>query len=58
MKITFTEASWSDYIWLQENDKRLLKRRDLIAHLEKFACYLIRHGGKHAYAFICEQINL
>ena len=30
MKITFTEASWSDYHWLQENDKRLLKRVNLL----------------------------
>lgn len=30
MKITFTEASWSDYIWLQENDKKLLKRVNLL----------------------------
>ncbi|WP_424102539.1 Txe/YoeB family addiction module toxin [Moorena producens] len=30
MKITFTEASWSDYIWLQENDKMLLKRVNLL----------------------------
>ncbi|NEO82212.1 MAG: type II toxin-antitoxin system YoeB family toxin [Moorea sp. SIO4G3] len=30
MKITFTEASWSDYKWLQENDKRLLKRVNLL----------------------------
>jgi len=26
MKITFTESSWLDYLWLQENDKKLLKR--------------------------------
>ncbi|EGJ29043.1 MAG: type II toxin-antitoxin system YoeB family toxin [Moorea sp. SIO3E2] len=32
MKITFTEASWSDYIWLQENDKRLLKRVNLLVY--------------------------
>ena len=30
MKITFTEASWSDYLWLQENDKKLLKRVNLL----------------------------
>ena len=30
MKITFTEASWSDYNWLQENDKRLLQRVNLL----------------------------
>ena len=24
-----------------------MKRRDLIAQLEKAGCYLIRHGGKH-----------
>ncbi len=30
MKITFTEASWSDYLWLQENDKNLLKRVNLL----------------------------
>ncbi|MFM1841660.1 MAG: hypothetical protein RLZZ490_391 [Cyanobacteriota bacterium] len=26
MKITFTETGWLDYIWLQNNDKKLLKR--------------------------------
>ncbi|NCO74529.1 MAG: Txe/YoeB family addiction module toxin [Cyanobacteria bacterium] len=30
MKITFTEASWLDYIWLQDNDKKLLKRVNLL----------------------------
>ncbi len=30
MKITFTEVSWSDYLWLQENDKKLLKRVNLL----------------------------
>ena len=30
MKITFTEASWADYLWLQENDKKLLKRVNLL----------------------------
>jgi predicted RNA binding protein YcfA (HicA-like mRNA interferase family) len=24
-----------------------MKRRDLIKHLEKMGCILIRHGGKH-----------
>ncbi|AOY80613.1 type II toxin-antitoxin system HicA family toxin [Moorena producens JHB] len=24
-----------------------MKRRDLIAYLEKSGCYVIRHGGKH-----------
>lgn len=26
MKLTFTEESWDDYLWFQENDKKLLKR--------------------------------
>ncbi len=30
MKITFTESSWLDYFWLQENDKKLLKRINLL----------------------------
>ena len=30
MKITFTEAAWSDYLWLQENNKKLLKRVNLL----------------------------
>ncbi len=30
MKITFTEASWKDYLWLQANDKKLLKRANLL----------------------------
>jgi toxin YoeB len=30
MKITFTESSWFDYLWLQENDKKLLKRINLL----------------------------
>ena len=30
MKITFTDISWSDYLWLQENDKKLLKRVNLL----------------------------
>ncbi|MGB5593464.1 MAG: Txe/YoeB family addiction module toxin [Crocosphaera sp.] len=30
MKITFTEAAWSDYLWLQENEKKLLKKVNLL----------------------------
>jgi toxin YoeB len=30
MKITFTEAAWDNYLWLQENDKKLLKRVNLL----------------------------
>jgi toxin YoeB len=26
MKLVFTESAWRDYIWFQENDRRLLKR--------------------------------
>jgi toxin YoeB len=26
MKITFTEEGWEDYLWVQETDKKLLKR--------------------------------
>jgi toxin YoeB len=30
MKISFTEASWVDYLWLQEKDNKLLKRVNLL----------------------------
>jgi toxin YoeB len=30
MKITFTENAWLDYLWLQDNDKKLLKRVNLL----------------------------
>lgn len=30
MKISFTEAAWDNYLWLQENDKKLLKRVNLL----------------------------
>ncbi|MBU1615978.1 Txe/YoeB family addiction module toxin [bacterium] len=26
MKLVFTELAWEDYIWFQENDRKLLKR--------------------------------
>ena len=26
MKLLFTESAWADYLWFQENDRRLLKR--------------------------------
>ncbi|NOQ35076.1 MAG: Txe/YoeB family addiction module toxin [Methylococcaceae bacterium] len=26
MKLVFSESSWSDYLWFQDNDKKLLKR--------------------------------
>ncbi len=26
MKLVFTESSWADYLWFQDNDKKLLKR--------------------------------
>ncbi len=34
MKLTFTEAGWADYLWFQQNDKKLLKKI-LIVH-----CYM------------------
>jgi len=30
MKIAFTESGWNDYLWFLENDKRLLKRINLL----------------------------
>lgn len=30
MNITFTESAWEDYLWLQDNDKKLLKRVNLL----------------------------
>ncbi|MBW1703425.1 MAG: Txe/YoeB family addiction module toxin [Deltaproteobacteria bacterium] len=26
MKLVFTETGWKDYLWFQENDRKLLKR--------------------------------
>ncbi len=26
MKLTFTEAGWADYLWFQQNDKKLLNK--------------------------------
>jgi toxin YoeB len=26
MRLVFTESAWSDYLWFQEKDRRLLKR--------------------------------
>jgi toxin YoeB len=26
MRLVFTETAWSDYVWFQEKDRRLLKR--------------------------------
>jgi toxin YoeB len=30
MRITFTPAAWDDYIWFQENDRKLVKRINLL----------------------------
>jgi toxin YoeB len=30
VKIAFTELSWHDYLWFQQNDKKLLKRINLL----------------------------
>jgi len=30
MKIAFTESAWNDYIWIQEHDRKLLKRINLL----------------------------
>jgi toxin YoeB len=36
MKVIFTEASWTDYLWFQENDRKLLKRiNDLIKDIKR-----------------------
>jgi toxin YoeB len=26
MKLTFTESAWTDYLWFQQNDKKLLNK--------------------------------
>ena len=26
MKLVFTESAWQDYLWFQQNDRKLLKR--------------------------------
>jgi toxin YoeB len=30
MKIAFTESGWDDYLWFQENNRKLLKRINLL----------------------------
>ena len=30
MKIVFTPSAWDDYLWFQENDRRLLRRINLL----------------------------
>ncbi len=30
MKLTFTERGWNDYLWLEDTDKKLLKRINLL----------------------------
>jgi toxin YoeB len=30
MKLVFTTSSWNDYLWYQENDKKLLKRINIL----------------------------
>jgi len=30
MRITFTESGWDDYLWIQERDRKLLKRINLL----------------------------
>ena len=36
MKLVFTESSWTDYLWFQDNDKKLLKRiNSLIKEIQR-----------------------
>ena len=30
MRIAFTPSAWDDYVWFQENDRRLVKRINLL----------------------------
>jgi toxin YoeB len=30
MRITFTPSAWDDYLWFQENDRKLVKRINLL----------------------------
>ncbi|PYS60682.1 MAG: Txe/YoeB family addiction module toxin [Acidobacteria bacterium] len=30
MRITFTESAWADYVWIQENNRKLLGRVNLL----------------------------
>lgn len=36
MRLVFSKSSWSDYLWFQENDKKLLARiNSLIKEIER-----------------------
>jgi len=36
MKLVFTEASWKDYLWWQDNNRKLLKRvNDLVKDIRR-----------------------
>ena len=36
MKLVFTKSAWSDYLWFQDNDKKLLARiNNLIKEIER-----------------------
>jgi len=30
VKLAFTESAWSDYLWFQSHDKKLLKRMNIL----------------------------
>ena len=37
MKLVFTELGWQDYLWFQENDRKLLKRiNSLIKNTKRY----------------------
>ena len=42
MKLCFTPSAWNDYLWVQEHDRKLLKRVDLLV----IALTLPRHRGE------------
>ena len=36
MKLVFTEAGWKDYLWRQDNNRKLLKRiNDLVKEIQR-----------------------
>src|SRR5687767_371572 len=44
MRITFTPSAWDDYVWFQENDRKLVKRINL--HNKRLCSDALRRNWK------------
>jgi Txe/YoeB family toxin of Txe-Axe toxin-antitoxin module len=57
MKIAFTESGWNDYVWFQANDRKLVKRINLLVRETLFDHLLKELESQNRLKVTCQVIG-